>query len=224
MERTFKMIKVIDNFLDKGDFNEMKETALIKGLTGQDDIPMEYKQKTPFSEINYAKLIIATNNLPTTADKTVGWNRRWCIIDFPNQFSEQKDILEDIPIEEYQCLALKSIAILNRLLKDRKFHNEGDIEERLKRYEERSNPLIKFLDEFTINDNMNLYIPKWEFQKKLNEWLSENKFRTLADKTIGNLMKERGFESDRKYVDWYNNGVLGQKQMRCWVGVGWKDK
>jgi len=32
LERTFKMIKVIDNFLDKGDFNEMKEIIMGKNF------------------------------------------------------------------------------------------------------------------------------------------------------------------------------------------------
>jgi hypothetical protein len=67
-------------------------------------------------DVNYAKIIISTNNLPTTDDKTIGFYRRWLIVDFPNQFSEQKDILNDIPEEEYNALALKCTFILKDLL------------------------------------------------------------------------------------------------------------
>jgi len=70
---------------------------------------------------NYAKILIATNNLPTTTDKTIGFYRRWLIIDFPNQFSEKKDILADIPNEEYNSLALKCVGILKDLLMKRAF-------------------------------------------------------------------------------------------------------
>ena len=88
-------------------FNEMSRTSKLKKLTGGDLIGFEYKNKNPFEAKNYAKILIATNSLPTTSDKTLGFYRRWMIIDFPNQFSEKKDILKDIPEEEYESLALK---------------------------------------------------------------------------------------------------------------------
>jgi len=124
-------------------FSEINKTSIIKKLTGQDIIGFEYKNKDPFEEINYAKILIATNNLPTTTDKTIGFYRRWMIIDFPNQFNEKKDILKDIPEEEYNALALKCSLILKDLLETRTFTNEGSVEDRMKRYEDHSNPLEK---------------------------------------------------------------------------------
>ena len=73
-------------------FSELNKTSILKKLTGQDVIGFEYKNKNPFDGFNYAKILIATNNLPTTTDKTIGFYRRWFIIDFPNRFSEEKDI------------------------------------------------------------------------------------------------------------------------------------
>jgi len=102
-------------------FNELSKTSILKKLSGGDLIGFEYKNKNPFEEVNYAKIIIATNNLPTTTDKTIGFYRRWMIIDFPNQFSEKKDILADIPEGEYEALAVKCIGILKDLLDKREF-------------------------------------------------------------------------------------------------------
>ena len=202
-------------------FNEMNKTSIIKKLTGKDIIGFEYKNKNPFEDINYAKILIATNNLPTTTDKTIGFYRRWLIIDFPNKFSEKKDILGDIPEEEYENLATNSVIRLNELLQKREFHNEGDIEERMKRYEDRSNPLDKFLNEFTI-ESPDDHIFKWEFEKKLNEWCKENRFRTMAENTIGKKMKEKGYEQGLIYADWYVNE--GEKRrIRAWLGVKWKE-
>ena len=56
------------------------------------------------------------------------------IIDFPNIFSEEKDILEDIPDIEYNNLAKKIIRILKTLLEKRCFTNEGTYQEKEKRY------------------------------------------------------------------------------------------
>jgi len=202
------------------DFEEMSKTSILKKLTGGDLIGFEYKNKNPFEEINYAKILISTNNLPTTTDKTIGFYRRWLIIDFPNQFSEKKDILADIPEEEYKCLALKSIAILHDLLVKREFHKEGTIENRMERYENKSDFLKKFMSEF-IEENPNGYITTADFRKKFSSWCDANKHRKMDDGTIGKKMKEKGIEKGRKFFDWLNNGKGGQ--LYCFLGLKWKD-
>jgi len=200
-------------------FSEMSKTSIIKKLTGQDTIGFEYKNKNPFEDENYAKILIATNNLPTTTDKTIGFYRRWLIIDFPNQFSEKKDILDEIPEEEYQSLTVKSLGILKDLLDKREFHNEGNIEQRMKKYEDHSDPLEKFFKEF-ITEDTDEYIWKHEFEKKLNDWCKENRFRQLSEIVIGKKMKDKGFEQGLKQADWLTDGV--QKRFRAWFGIKFK--
>ena len=201
-------------------FAEMSKTSIIKKLTGQDTIGFEYKNKNPFDEVNYAKILIATNNLPTTTDKTIGFYRRWLIIDFPNRFSEKKDILEEIPDEEYECLAVKSLEILNDLLKEKKFHNEGDIESRMKKYEDHSDPLSKFMKEY-VEEDLEGSIWKFEFEKRLNQWCKENRFRQISEVVIGKKMKEKGIEQSQKRTDWLIEGQ--SKMLRAWSGIKWKD-
>lgn len=203
-------------------FAEMEKTSIIKKLTGQDIIGFEYKNKNPFEDRNYAKILIATNNLPSTTDKTIGFYRRWIIIDFPNSFNEKKDILNDIPLKEYENLATKALLTLNKLLSERKFTNEGSIEDRIKRYEERSNPFDKFWEE-TVEENHNMDISKKQFSEKLNAWCKENKFRRLSDISISKHMKEKDINTTRKTMDWVDVPI-GQEKPRywAWVGIKWK--
>ena len=203
-------------------FAELNKTSLIKKLTGGDMIGFEYKNKNPFEDYNYAKILIATNNLPETTDKTIGFYRRWLIIDFPNQFSEETDILASVPEEEYTCLALKCCSILLDLLKDRKFTNEGSVEERMKRYEDKSNPLDKFIKDNIVVDP-NEYITKYDFENKFKSWLKENRFREMSEVTIGKSMKERGFEQGRKTINYFDKerGFEMSKQVFVWFGVKW---
>jgi P4 family phage/plasmid primase-like protien len=201
-------------------FNEMSKTSILKKLTGGDLIGFEYKNKNPFDETNYAKIIIATNNLPTTTDKTMGFYRRWMIIDFPNSFSEAKDILSDIPKEEYSALALKCCAILKDVLKNRKFTHEGSVEDRMERYESKSNFLDKFIKEATIED-LDGYITKADFFKKFSEWSKEHKHRELSETSVGLAMKKIGVEQERRYFNWLFDGKGGQ--LRVYVGIKWKD-
>ena len=201
-------------------FNEMSKTSILKKLTGGDLIGFEYKNKTPFSEKNYAKILISTNNLPTTTDKTVGFYRRWLIIDFPNEFSEQEDVLERIPEEEYLCLARKCCIILKDLLKNRKFHKEGDIQERTEKFESKSDFLQKFLDDFVI-ESFNDYISKAEFRKRFLEWCKENRHREMAENTLSKKLKEKGIVGGRKHVDWAFDNKGGQ--IRTYLDIKWKD-
>jgi len=196
-------------------FNEMNKTSILKKLSGGDLIGFEYKNKNPFEEINYAKIIIATNNLPTTSDKTLGFYRRWLIIDFANQFSEKKEILRDIPEEEYGSLAVKCLMILKDLLDKKEFHNEGSIEDRMKKYEEKSDFFQKFIDEF-VDFNSDGYITKRDFYKKFISWCRERNHRLLAENTIGKKMKEKSIEGIRKKVDFYDSLI------QVWDGIKWR--
>ena len=192
-------------------FSELSKTSIIKKLTGQDIIGFEYKNKNPFEDHNYAKIIIATNNLPTTTDKTIGFYRRWCIIDFPNQFSEEKDILNEIPNEEYESLALKCTGILKDLLKIRKFHNEGSIEERMEKYENRSNPIKIFL-ESKYNKDINGNVLFHNFSEDLNEYFADKGHRLLTAPTISKLLRNEGFEIKTKTILGVNGKyILGIK-------------
>jgi len=200
-------------------FGEMNKTSMLKKLSGGDLIGFEYKGKDPFEDINYAKLIIATNNLPATTDKTIGFYRRWMIIDFPNQFSEAKDILAEIPEEEYSALALKCCNILKELLEKRAFDNEGSIEDRMEKYEAKSNFLDKFLKEYTERDEL-AYITSADFFKKFQAWCKENRHREMSETSVGMGMKKIGIEQERKYFNWLFDNKGGT--VRCWIGLKWK--
>lgn len=201
-------------------FAELSKTSIIKKLTGQDVIGFEYKNRDLFEDNNYAKIMIATNNLPTTTDKTLGFYRRWCIVDFPNRFTEEKDILDDIPEEEYEALALRSLGILKDLMIKRKFHNEGNLEQRQEKYEAKSDFLQKFIDDF-IDEDLDSYITKADFFRKFSEWCIENRHRHMSETSLGLKMKERGIESGKKHFEWLHDGKGGQA--RIWLGIRWKN-
>lgn len=201
-------------------FNEMSRTSMLKKLTGGDLIGFEYKGKDHINEKNYAKILISTNSLPVTNDKTIGFYRRWMIIDFPNRFSEKTDILSQIPEEEYENLAMKSVEILFQLLQKREFHKEGTVEERMAKFEAKSDFLQKFLDDFTEEDNSG-FLTKKDFTTKFKDWCKENRHREMADNTLGKKMKEKGFHGGRKYAEWMFDGKGGQ--LNVFLGIKWKD-
>lgn len=218
----FEMVKLhkkLSCVMGETNFSEISKTSILKRLTGGDMIGFEYKNKNPFDEVNYAKIIIATNNLPATTDKTLGFYRRWIIIDFPNKFSEKKDIVETIPEGEFENLATNSLIYLKELMDLREFHNEGTIEERIEKYESHSNFLEKFIELFIGRDDPDSFITKASFYRKFIAWSKENKYRTLSDKSIGKKMRELGVESGRKTMEIDGKSI----QAGVWFGIKWKD-
>jgi len=140
-----KLFKKLVCTLGETNFGVMNKTSLLKKLCGQDLIGYEFKNKNPFDDVNYAKILINSNSLPSSEDTSEGFYRRWLIIDFPNSFPEGKDILKTIPEKEYSALAKKVSQILPDLLERGSFTNQGTIAERQERYIMASNPLPFFI-------------------------------------------------------------------------------
>jgi len=65
---------------------KLEDTGTLKKLTCRDKIFGENKFKSPFSFVNYAKLIFSTNDIPGTQDESDAYFKHVKIIDFKKQF------------------------------------------------------------------------------------------------------------------------------------------
>ena len=192
--------------IDKAIF---RKTSLLKRLTGQDTIGFEIKRKNPFDGHNYAKIVIATNSLPETTDKSDGFYRRWLIVDFPNKFEEKGDVVQSIPDIECENLARRSTKTLQRLLKRGHFTNEGSIDQRRQRYEKRSNMLDVFLEEYT-DEHVDRALVYGEFYDRFTDYLKSQGLRQQSKVEFSKALKERGYEiKKRRFGDAVLHGVHG---------------
>jgi len=176
--------------------NDLKNTNQIKKISGEDQLRYCFKGKTPFSDFSPTTCLINTNSLPTTSDKTIGFYRRWLIVDFPNQFPIKQGIIESIPEQEFQNLSKKVITLLKEMYIKQQFENEGDYQERMERYEERSNPVMRFIELFCEEDYEG-YISIKKFAQNLNEFIKERHLRVMSPKEIKTKLIEEGFEIRR---------------------------
>jgi len=198
-------------------FSMLEKSATLKSLSGQDEVTAEFKFRNPFTFRNYAKIIIATNSIPMSLDTSDGFFSRIIIVDFPNLFNKGKDVIVSIPPEEYNNLARKSLRVLVELLEQQQFTGEGDIAQKRKEYEARSNPLQLFMNEFTVIDHDG-FISSTEFYQRFSSWSSKNRprFRIPSWKEIKAILDSMGLETGvRKHI--------GDTQKRCIVGIKWKN-
>jgi putative DNA primase/helicase len=198
---TSAIYKKLVCFMGEVSYDDLKNTNQIKKLSGEDDIRYCFKGKTPFTDYSITTLISSTNSLPKTPDKTLGFYRRWLIVDFPNQFEAiSKDLIADIPEVEFNNLATKVFRILRGLYKTQKFHNEGNFQERMERYEERSNPLQKFIEKCCI-ENVGQKIELRVFSNAFNEFAKSNHLRIMTVRQISKTLKDDGFDIGQRKMD-----------------------
>lgn len=212
-----KLYKKLVCMMSETNANTIKQTSILKKLSGGDLIGYEMKNKNPFEDYNYAKILISTNTLPQTGDNTDGFYRRWQIIKFNNKFGEGEDPLNRIPDVEYNNLALKCLNILKDLWVTRKFKHEGSIEDRREAYESESDPFGKFWDQFIVTD-VEGDISKSKFAKELNSYLKKNGYRNMNDMEIARRMKEQGIDSIRTS---FNTDEGKTIRYRTWVNIDW---
>lgn len=174
------------------EFNVLKNTGTFKRLTGQDTMKFEAKGKDGIIGKNYAKLIIAANTLPESYDKSEGFYRRWITIDFPNKFEEKSEFLKIVPDKEFENLCRKSVRLLKELLERGKFTNQGDVAERQRRYEERSNPFGMFLKECCVT-GIDKEVPFWELYNVYVDYLEQRNLRKQSKIEFGKTVRNKGF-------------------------------
>ena len=106
---------------------------------------------------------------------------------------KEKDVISKIPNSEYENLSLKCFNITKKLWIDRTFTNDGDFEERKNKYEEKSNPLSKFIKENYVKD-VNSEVLFNDFFDSFIIYLEERGARILSAIAVSKQLKNEGYE------------------------------
>jgi P4 family phage/plasmid primase-like protien len=109
-----------------------KQTGVLKALVGGDDLVAERKFCDAFYFMYQGGAIVCANGLPSSADDTDAFYRRWIFFDFPNQFTSEKGneknqdqlIAELTTPDEFSGLLYEAIKGLQRLIKNGKYSND----------------------------------------------------------------------------------------------------
>jgi putative DNA primase/helicase len=192
-----KLYKKKAAFVGETNFGTMSRTNTLKQLSGGDIVSCEFKRADAFDFQNTAKILIATNALPPTTDRTEGFYRRWLIIEFNNKFQEGRDIINEIPEWEYENLARKCTRLLSELLERGSFTAEGTVEERAAAYEKKSNPITTFIDDCCELDD-DYFCPTWYLYQKYNDFQVRGGHRKLTEREFSTQIGSMGYEIKQK--------------------------
>jgi putative DNA primase/helicase len=126
--------------------------SAFKMLTGGDTIGTEKKFGDYYSFVNYAKLIFSANKPPKVQDEdSYAFWRRWIILDFPNQISEDKkdiNIIDKLTtpaeLSGFLNIALDGLA---RLRTAERFSYDKSVEATTEYYLRAADPVYAFLQD-----------------------------------------------------------------------------
>jgi len=192
------------------DYKILKNTRKLKGITGNDSMTIEFKNKNPFMYKNFAKLLWYANGIPPTYDKTQGFYRRTIIIKFPNKFNECVDPLGDITEIEYENFCLKCTEYLQDLLLNG--FDEKTIEDKTKEYEDLSDPVLKFIDSMTVAGEDDDFITMSDAFKEYGAFAKKYGYRTFNYQDFTSMCKnveEISVELKKVYISNENDIYLG---------------
>ena len=199
----------------------IKNTGIIKKLTGNDESPGEFKYKNPFKFPNFAKLIASLNRIPETVDMTDAFFRRPIVINFTQQFFAEKD---DPHILEKLCTEEEFSGLLNELLRRlpriiekgiRPTTNEA-MKETYDKFQLGRNPVEFFKDKaLTVIDAAGEKVTKVSMYDTYLNFCSAKKISPESEQSFSRKLKAMGFESKK----FRKEGNL----IWCWIDVKIKD-
>jgi P4 family phage/plasmid primase-like protien len=198
----------------------LKNTGLLKKLTGGDAISAENKFMRPFTFVNHAKLIFSTNGISQTTDETDAFFSRPIIVNFPHQFLGEKSdpyLLEKLTTEDELSGLLKIVLKrLPRVLEKGIYTESSSIDQNYEKYILSSNPVRAFVESCVEQDN-NSNPSKEKMYSAYKEFCTTNKLPIESEQSFSRKMTgEHGFQ-------WKQIRYGKENKPYCWIGVRIKE-
>ena len=191
--------------------DDVKNQSIIKSLTGNDMLTLEQKYKQPFQFINTTKMIFTCNKIPQVTDVDDAYIDRLLLIEFPNRFSKDKNVLAGITDEELAGMFNKAWGALCRLL-DRGHFEEDELLNKKERYYEIINPVNKWVKDRCVVGS-NYKITKSEAHRDYLEWAAANGEDKIPLKKFGKILENTNLPVYPSIT------TMEGIQQRVWMGI-----
>jgi putative DNA primase/helicase len=192
----------------------LKDTSLIKMLTGDDIIQAERKGLDEFEFYNKARLICSMNNLPPTYDKNNEFYNRFLIIPFETAIPKEDQ--DDELLDKFDIIGVIAWGIkgLQRLLKNNlKFSTTAKNNELIKKYKTDNNNVLQFVEECIIEEEGN-DIKSIELYEWYSRFCKENGYSSLGRNKFINEMKLNDMLYSENCKDEKGNKFRGFKNIK----------
>ena len=205
----------------------LKYTGTFKMLVGQDLIGAEVKFGKHFTFENHAKLLFSANQIPETGDDTDAFFRRWIILNFPNQFTDDKDtenkadhnLIEKLSTpKELSGLLNKCLKRLPDLLDRGYFYGDKPTAEWRIDYIRKSDPITAFyMDQLEEINDLETYVTKAMLYQAFIKYCKDNKLPVVDNTVFSRKIKTNfGFASE-------STATIDGKRTKVWRQLKLRD-
>lgn len=208
------------------DLTYIEQTGMIKQLAGEDRIRAEHKHGKPFRFRFDGKAIFSANGIPASADASVGWTRRWEVVEFPNAPTRPDPGLKArlTTPESLEGIASRAAGALRALMARGSFIHGAAAVRVHEEFAQKSNKVLLWLDETATRDPTSWY-DRRELLKAFRMWdaFENPSSRAMGSQTFYERMRAipwvreatrqgvRGFAGFRKLADIAWGTVIGEE-------------
>jgi putative DNA primase/helicase len=175
----------------------IRDTAILKELTGKQPIRIERKNQRAYDAKLHAKLWFSANRLPQTVDDSDSYYRRIPIISFPHTFEGNNAdpyLSKKMTREEELSGIFNALMIaLRRILHNKQiFVNEKTIQERREKYEMATDPIGSFIKNALAEDSIATdQTTKEHYYQSLTKYCQERNLAVPSKENVGKIVKKK---------------------------------
>lgn len=160
----------------------MENTAKFKGITGQDEITAEFKNRDAFEFTPWAVPMFSANKIPGSADVTTGYMSRWVVVPFPHDFTGREDRTLDNRLnqpEELEGIAAKAVPALRTLMERGNFEEPQSAKDAMDDFRKRVDQVRTWLDEQADVSDDHPPVSRTKLYQNYKEWAKEGGYGQL---------------------------------------------
>jgi P4 family phage/plasmid primase-like protien len=174
-----------------GTFQE--STATFKMLTGEDRISGEYKYGDSFTFACWAVPVFSANKIPGSADVSVGYLRRWVVLEFNKSFIGEPILnLSDQLETELEGIAAKALTFLGPLLDRAHFDVVGEASQGAEDFAMALDQVRQWADEWTHPAPGN-QVPRDLLYARYSTWATANGAGKLRAQEFYSRLESAGY-------------------------------
>jgi putative DNA primase/helicase len=196
-----KLANIVGDIGDEGS-RELKITETLRSIIARDPISAKRKFLNDLHFTNYSKQLFACNNLPIVRDNSIGFWRRWILLEFPYQFLSQEEINKKTSQEKEYCkikdtdilkkliepnemsgLLNKAIESLKKIKENKTFSYSKGSTEVKELWMRKSDSFLAFCIDNVVAEEKSI-ISKSELRREYAKYCKKHKLRAASDKVI----------------------------------------
>lgn len=176
----------------------LSDPQVLKEITGGDSISASRKFGQSFEFVPYAVPVFASNEYFRTSDSSIGWRRRWEVIEFTRRVDGNGTFDEQLLLDDIPGIFNLAMDGLRRLMTRGKFAPPAAAVEATTRLHEDADPFMLWLDE---DEHVFLEptdtAPCLDVYRKYSNWCKRGGYSALAYGPFGKRLKGIGINKIR---------------------------